>query len=160
MKIEELYAQVFFNLFIPEEGNCSIKKKAQGKMIELMQEMGVMGLDYYDVTRENEWMLSEITSKLNSAVKKHLDNLNILSVQKCCISIADLLSSFSFAIFDPDTISTEIKGIIDGINFLSQVTEEDPKGIDIQEKIALVKEAINLIYFETQRDDDFGRKNQ
>lgn len=61
--------QVFFNLFIPEQCNESIKGKAQLKIIKLMQEMGIMDLGYYDVTRESEWILAELTCKLNSITR-------------------------------------------------------------------------------------------
>lgn len=142
--------QVFFNLFIPEQCNESIKGKAQLKIIKLMQEMGIMDLGYYDVTRESEWILAELTCKLNSIIKKRLDRLNILGVQECCIRIADVLSAFSFAIFEPDTISKNSKSLIDGINILSQIFGEKPEGMELQEKIGILKEALNLLYFETE----------
>lgn len=112
--------------------------------------MGIMELGYYDITRSNGYIFSEILRRLNLTISRHLDSLNVLNVQKFCISITNVLSDCSFAIYEPDITS---KYLVDGINFLSQISGEDLKGVEVQEKIGMLKEAVNLIYFETQNKD-------
>ena len=157
MEFEELDKKVFFRIFINEkcyfineEYKPNIKKKAQEKIIEIAKNMGIMRLGYYDITRKNKWLFSEITSKINAEIQNYLDSFNVLSVQKVCVHVANVLSACSFAIFEPDLLSKDSKKLVDDINFLSQITGEKPDGIEVQEKIALLKEALNLIYFETQ----------
>lgn len=128
------------------KSDSSIKKKAQSQIIEIMEQMGIMELGYYDITRSNN-ILSYIANKFHSIIEESIDELDVLSVQKSCLNIADLLSTCSFAIFEPDTILTNIESLVEIIN---NSTGEDLKGIEFQEKIGLLKEALNLLYFETQ----------
>ena len=76
--------------------------------------------------------------------------MHILSIQECCIRVSSVLSTCSFAIFDPDALAKNSKILADGIRILSQISGERPEGIEIQEKIGMLKEALSLIYFETQ----------
>lgn len=149
-EIEKLQFQVIPSLFISEENELNLKRRAQSKIIEIAKEMGIMELGYYDITRSNGYIFSEILRRLNLTISRHLDSLNVLNVQKFCISITNVLSDCSFAIYEPDITS---KYLVDGINFLSQISGEDLKGVEVQEKIGMLKEAVNLIYFETQNKD-------
>lgn len=159
MEIKKLCADVFFSIFINEQDNSSIKRRSQKKILKYMKKMGVMELGYYDVTRKNKWIFSELISRLNYVIKKRLDNLRILSIQECCISVSAILSTCSFAIFDPDALGKNSKILADGIRILSQNSGEKPKGIEIQEKIGMLKEALNLIYFETQNQNKNCQNN-
>lgn len=87
MEFEELDKKVFFRIFINEkcyfineEYKPNIKKKAQEKIIEIAKNMGIMRLGYYDITRKNKWLFSEITSKINAEIQNYLDSFNVLSV--------------------------------------------------------------------------------
>lgn len=59
MEIKKLYDQVLSSLF---KSDSSIKKKAQSQIIEIMEQMGIMELGYYDITRSNN-ILSYIANK-------------------------------------------------------------------------------------------------
>lgn len=161
MEYESLCGRILASLLDKAEGDASIKNNAQKKIIEIAKNMGIMGLNYYDITRKNNWVFSEITNKINVEIQNYLDNLNILSVQRYCIRAAQFLSFCSFAIFEPDVISKDSKGLVYSINFLSKITGEKPDGIEVQEKMAFLKEALNLIYFETQcKSEDKDGQNE
>lgn len=70
MEIKKLCADVFFSIFINEQDNSSIKRRSQKKILKYMKKMGVMELGYYDVTRKNKWIFSELISRLNYVIKK------------------------------------------------------------------------------------------
>lgn len=105
MEYESLCGRILASFLDKAEGNASIKNNAQKKIIEIAKNMGIMGLNYYDITRKNNWIFSEITNKINAEIQNYLDSLNILSVQRCCIRAAQFLSFSSFAIFEPDVDS-------------------------------------------------------
>lgn len=50
-EIEKLQFQVIPSLFISEENELNLKRRAQSKIIEIAKEMGIMELSYYDITR-------------------------------------------------------------------------------------------------------------
>ncbi|MFR0607925.1 hypothetical protein ACLUV9_06020 [Limosilactobacillus balticus] len=127
----------------------NIKYRAYKVIISTMKSMGVLDQGYFNIGRSHIFILDEVRDRILKKIQNEINDFNVESLQQVIVIAANILSECSSAIFMPNLIFPD-KSLIKTINIISKKTNEDPKGIETQERSAYLKESLNLLYSQTE----------
>lgn len=125
-------------------------------IISSMEKMSLLTLGYFSISKMNLYILDEVKKKIEQKIKDYFLNYNLISIQKLCLKCASSLSKLSFSMYRIDNYAdTDIMQIFDILDSFGKNIREN----FYQERMAFLKEAMDLIYFETEEYKNVSSTN-
>ena len=116
--------------------------------------MKLLTLTYFSITEHNFLILDEIKHRLEQKIEKYILNYNLSSIQNLCLTYASHLSKISFSIYEIDDYAD--KDIVTFLKYYYFLENKNVANNIYQERMAFLKEAMNLMFFETENHHNFS----
>lgn len=141
-------SKVIANLLLSEgEGKIrNIHENAEQIIINYMEKMRLLELNYFNIENESKTILMCIKKYILAEITDQMSKYDVNQIQSLCLDFAAELSRISCSLYNHKYKDTELKALFDLAAFL---------GIDIkenryQERMGLLKEAVNFIFYNTR----------
>ena len=141
-------SEIIANLLLSEgEGKIgNIHENAEQIIINYMEKMRLLELNYFNIENENKSILMYIKKYILAEITDQMSKYDVNQIQSLCLDFAAELSRISCSLYNHKYKDIKLKELFDLAAFL---------GIDIkenryQERMGLLKEAVNFIFYNTR----------